>query len=306
MLTAARGFFAERDVLEVDTPLFSSAAVSDPHIESIPAEPRFARGRPRYLQTSPEYFMKRLLCAGYPDIFQVAKAFRDDEAGARHRPEFTLIEWYRLGFGLNDMMRETAALLGTLIDPQFLSAAPRYLEYGEALERFAGLDWRGADTERLAQAAGADRRLVKALGDDRDGWLDFLVTHRVAPQFERGRLTLLCHYPASQAALARRCPADAAVADRFEVFFGNLELANGFVELRDAEEQERRFAADLEKRRQNGQPVRPLDRRFLAALRSGLPACAGVAAGVDRLLMINEMTDDISRVQTFAEDETNA
>lgn len=301
MLAQARRYFEERGVLEVDTPRLSEAPASDPHIESLSTEP--GPGRPRrYLQTSPEYFMKRLLCAGWPDIYEIGKVFRGGESGSRHQPEFTLVEWYRRGFGLAEMRQETASFIAALLEPRTLAAPPEYLDYGAAFVHNAGIDPQQADTGALSAAAGVDTRTASALGDDRDAWLDLLLTRRVAPAFARDRLTVLSHYPASQAALARLCPADPAVADRFEIFLGDLELANGFVELRDAGEQRRRFEADLEKRRRNGRPVGPLDRRFLAALESGLPECAGVAVGLDRLLMINEMTDDIRQVQTFPEE----
>ena len=303
MLDAARRFFTERNVLEVDTPLLSPTAVSDPHIESIRAELGLRPDTPYFLQTSPEYFMKRLLSAGYPDIFQICKAFRDGEAGNRHSPEFTLIEWYRRDFGLRQMMQETVDLVSALIEPRSVEFAPKFVEYQAAFEELAGVDPMRATPDALAEAAGADPRLLESIGDDRDAWLDLVLSIRVVPRFDSGRLTVLYHYPASQAALARLSAADAAVADRFEVFFGDLELANGFVELQDADAQLRRFEADQALRRKRGQPRRPLDLRLIAALRSGLPACAGVAVGFDRLLMINEMSEDIRHVQTFAFDE---
>ncbi|MGH8165638.1 MAG: EF-P lysine aminoacylase EpmA [Woeseiaceae bacterium] len=303
MLDTAHRFFTERNVLEVDTPLLSPTAVSDPHIESIRAELVVRPNTPYFLQTSPEYFMKRLLCAGYPDIFQICKAFRDGEAGNRHSPEFTLIEWYRRDFGLRQMMQETVDLVSALVDPRSVEFAPKFVEYRAAFEELAGVDPMRATFDALAEAAGADERLVESLGDDRDAWLDLVLSIRVVPRFDSGRLTVLYHYPASQAALARLCADDASVADRFEVFFGDLELANGFVELRDADAQLRRFEADQVLRRKRGHPRRPLDQRLIAALRSGLPACAGVAVGFDRLLMINEMSEDIRRVQTFPFDE---
>lgn len=299
MLAAVRRFFAERGVLEVDTPLLSAATVSDPHIESLCVVS--GGGRQRYLQTSPEYFMKRLLCAGWPDIYQVCKAFRDGEAGRRHRLEFTLIEWYRLGFDLPAIMRETAALIESLLAARVRRDA-EYLEYAEAFRRHAGVEAAAADVDELAAAAGADGRMRAALGADRDAWLDLLVTGRVAPGFPRDRLTVLYHYPASQSALARLCPADPAVADRFEVFLGELELANGFVELRDPAEQRRRFEHNLARRRERGQPRHPLDERFIAALEAGLPECAGVAVGFDRLLMLDRMAEDIAEVWTFSEE----
>lgn len=244
--------------------------------------------------------MKRLLCAGFPDIFEIGRVFRDGEAGARHQPEFTLIEWYRLGFGLDDMIEDTLALLARLIDERHLRSPPEVLEYRGAFRDLAGLDPFEAPVAALAGAADADAGLRAALGARRDDWLDLVLATRVAPRFAKDRLTVLRHYPASQAALARLCPADPAVADRFEVFFGDLELANGFVELADAGLQAARFERDQARRRETGLPRRPVDDRLLAALGHGLPACAGVAAGFDRLAMINEMMDDIARVQTFA------
>jgi lysyl-tRNA synthetase class 2 len=305
MLDAARRFFAERAVLEVDTPLLSRTTVSDPHIESIAATLAPKHGRPYFLQTSPEFFMKRLLCAGYPDIYQIGKAFRGGEAGRRHSPEFTLVEWYRRGYGLRQMMEETAAFIAALIGPR-CGTVPEFIEYRDAFGQYADVDPEQSSLAALAEAAGADQRMIRSLGEDRDAWLDLVLSLRVVPQFAAGRLTVLYHYPASQAALARLCPGNAALADRFEIFHGDLELANGFVELQDANEQARRFETDQSLRRQRDQPVHSTDRRLIAALRAGLPDCAGVAVGFDRLLMINEMSEDIGKVQTFAFDEDDA
>lgn len=302
MLDAARQFFARRGVLEVDTPLLSQTTVSDPHIESLAVRPASKRSE-YFLQTSPEYFMKRLLCAGFPDIYQVCKAFRDGEAGRRHQPEFTLIEWYRRNYGLRQIMEECADLIAALLEPRLLASPPRYLEYAAAFETLAGTDLEQATPETLARLAGADASLAESLGADRDAWLDLVLSLRVVPQFEPGRLTVLHHYPASQAALARLCPDNPALADRFEIFFGDLELANGFVELQDAGEQWQRFERDQAMRRQRGQRTRPLDHSLIAALEHGLPPCAGVAVGFDRLLMINRMSEDIRRVQTFCFNE---
>jgi lysyl-tRNA synthetase class 2 len=306
MLDAARRFFAERAVLEVDTPLLSPATVSDPHIESIAATLGRKPGRPYFLQTSPEFFMKRLLCAGYPDIYQICKAFRDGEAGRRHSPEFTLVEWYRRGFALRQMMDETVAFIAALIEPRRLTTPPEFMEYRDAFGKYADVDPQQSSLAALADAAGADRRMIRSLGDDRDAWLDLVLTARAVPQFASGRLTVLYHYPASQAALARLCPVNAALADRFEVFYGDLELANGFVELQDAHEQARRLERDRSVRRQREQPVHSTDRRLIAALEAGLPECAGVAVGFDRLLMINEISEDIRQVQSFAFDGDDA
>ncbi|MGH8193628.1 MAG: EF-P lysine aminoacylase EpmA [Woeseiaceae bacterium] len=304
MLLQARDFFAARQVLEVDTPALSRTAASDPHIESLEVRLQLSRESPYYLQTSPEFCMKRLLCAGYPNIYQICKVFRDNEAGRRHQPEFTMVEWYRLDFGLREIMEDTIDFLSTLIEPRNLPRSPQFLEYRDAFLQFAGVDPLEAPVTRLAEACNADGELTALLGDRRDDWLDLILASRIAPQLPAGRLTVLCHYPAEQAALARLCPDNASVADRFEVFLGERELANGYVELRDATEQSRRFENDQAIRRTLERPVRSLDRRFIAALQAGLPACAGVAVGFDRLLMINETTDDIRQVQTFAFDES--
>ncbi|HLU05981.1 MAG TPA: EF-P lysine aminoacylase EpmA [Woeseiaceae bacterium] len=303
MLAQARSFFADREVLEVDTPLLSSTTVSDPHIESVQVALAHRPGKPYFLQTSPEYFMKRLLCSGYPDIYQVCKVFREGEAGRRHSPEFTMVEWYRHGFNLARIMEETADFISALVEPQHLSAPTEIIDYRSAFRELAGIDPPEASLAALAESAGADDTLIESLGDDRDAWLDLVLSLRVVPHFGAGRLTVLYHYPASQAALARRCPDDDSVADRFEIFFGDLELANGFVELQDAKEQARRFAADRWLRASRNQTVHPPDERLLAALASGLPQCAGVAVGFERLLMINEMTDDIRKAQSFPFDE---
>ncbi|MEX0976096.1 MAG: EF-P lysine aminoacylase EpmA [Woeseia sp.] len=299
MLDRARRFFAEHDVLQVDTPSLSPAAVSDPHIDSLRTTLSLQRDTELFLRTSPEYAMKRLLSAGYPDIYEIARVYRDGEAGQRHQPEFTLIEWYRRGYSLDDIMQESIALLTALLEPSRLQGSVVYRSYAAAFRELIDVDPVTADLDSLRRASAADGRLAAALGERRDGWLDLLLATRVAPRFESNCLTVLHHYPASQAALARLDPQDPTVAERFEVFYGDLELANGFVELADAAEQARRFARDLADRQSLDKLSAPLDNRLLAALKSGLPDCAGVAVGFERLLMINEKSDDIRSVVTF-------
>jgi lysyl-tRNA synthetase class 2 len=300
MLAAARAFFASRGVLEVETPILSESAVSDPHIESIPAVLRLDNGRNRYLHTSPEYCMKRLLCGGFPDIYSICKVFRDNEVGRRHQPEFTMAEWYRLDFGLQTIIAETCAFIELLIGPDTLRSEFVSLDYTRAYRDAIGFDPVTAESGVLADVVDADDRLRNALGNDRDTWLDLIMSEVLAPTFAKDRLTVIHHYPASQAALARCCPDDPQLADRFEVFLGDLELANGFVELRDSDAQWLRWQDEQETRRRKEQPVLPLDTRLIAALRNGMPVCAGVAVGFDRLLMVRERCDDIGRVQTFA------
>ena len=301
MLDRARAFFSSRGVLEVDTSALSRHTTSDPNIESFsiagPAE------RALYLQTSPESFMKRLLADGYPDIYSICRVFRGGESGRLHQPEFTMAEWYRHGFGLSEMIGETVDFIAAVLQRPGLVDAEVF-EYEDAFRRFAGVEPFSAPIDELADAAEADQDLRSGLGDNRDAWLDLLLSTRVAGTFADDELTVLRHFPASQAALARGCPADARVADRFEVFFGATELANGFVELRSPDEQRRRMIADLERRRESGRRPVPLDEHLLAALESGLPECAGVAVGFERLLMLACGASDIREVLTFALDQT--
>ena len=295
-----RTCFEEAGVLEVDTPAFSSAAVSDTQIESFEIADSTVSKRPLFLHTSPEFCMKRLLADGYPDIFSICRVFRDGETGRRHQPEFTMIEWYRLGMNLGNIIDDTLQVIQHALDDRAPVTKPVQLDYREAVLDATGLDPLTADTQSLASALDAEDRLRDAIGEEKDDWLDLLLATRVVPGFANDRLTVLKHYPASQAALARLCPADPQVADRFEVFLGPVELANGYVELADAAEQSARITADNEARARRGRPVRPLDSNLIAALESGLPECAGVAMGFERLQMIHDKTDDIRNVLTFA------
>lgn len=305
MLGRARAHFHAEGVLAVDTPALSPYAGSDPEIDSLAVSPSQRHGGRRYLQTSPEFAMKRLLAAGYPDIYSICRVFRDGESGRRHVSEFTMLEWYRLGFGLEDMVGDTLGVLARCLDDPSLAASATRLDYRGAMQAHADLDPFTASVDELAAAVSADRRLRRALGDDRDAWLDLVLTTVVAPAFAAGGFTVLCHYPASQAALARSCPADARVADRFEVFWGDLEVANGYVELTDPREQRERIERDLECRRKHRRPLYPWDRKLLAALESGLPDCAGVAVGVERLQMVLDGTNDIRDVLTFADGDSH-
>ncbi|MEM7356633.1 MAG: EF-P lysine aminoacylase EpmA, partial [Acidobacteriota bacterium] len=246
LLADLRCFFAERGVLEVETPLLAAGTITDPHLASLSCEIAAGAAPRLYLQTSPEFAMKRLLAAGSGAIFQICKAFRDGEAGSRHNPEFTLLEWYRPGFDHHRLMDEMDELLGAILG---LPAAER-LTYAEAFERHAGLDPHRAPLVDLRAVAGSRGiEIVGAAPDDRDGWLHLLMSHLVEPELGRRRPTFLHDFPASQAALARVREGDPPLAERFEVYSEGVELANGFHELRDAGEQRRRFAADLEQRR---------------------------------------------------------
>ena len=291
----ARDWFAQRAIIEVDTSPLCLVPVSDPNIESVEVQFSAERGR-RYLQTSPEHAMKRLLAAGAPDIYQMCTVFRDGEAGARHQPDFTLIEWYRHGYRLEDIVTDTVSLLTTLLDEAFPALPVRRQSFRQAFVDATGCDPVTGPLDDLIAAAGNS---ITTDGLDRDQLLDWMLISEVVPTFPATSLTVLHHYPASQAALARLCPNDNDVADRFEVFLGDLELANGFVELTSAEQQRRRFEADLERRTARGDDAHPLDEQLLAALECGLPACSGVAVGFDRVLMLALDEPDIRRVQAF-------
>ncbi len=300
MLARCREFFAARGVLEVETPILAQATVTDLHMRSL--ESRIAgRPRPYYLQTSPEYAMKRLLAAGSPDIYQICKVFRDGESGRLHNPEFTMLEWYRRGFDHIRLMDEVEALLGGLLAGR-LGQPPERISYREAFLRVLGVDPLAASLAELG-ALAARRAGASGLGDHRDTVLDLLMGTLVGPALGRDRLTLVYAYPASQAALARLLPGTPPVAARFEAYVEGLELCNGFHELTDAAEQRRRFEADLALRGARGLPQPPVDERLLAALEAGLPDCAGVAVGLDRVLMLATGCSSIAEVLTFTVDE---
>jgi len=299
MLNTARNFFKHRAVLEVETPILSAAAVSDPQIESLSTQVAGMPGR-AYLCPSPEYAMKRLLAAGSGDIYQVCKVFRDAERGRWHNPEFTMIEWYRLGKDDAALMNETEALLRALLPERQLAQAER-LSFTDALQRHAGVDAFESSERDLALAA---QRLgvICETQLDRDAKLDLLMGMIVGPRLGRERPCFIVDYPASQAALARlksRPAGSPAVAARFELYLDGLELANGFHELAQADVQRARFERDLELRAARGQVQPPLDENLLAALAAGMPDCAGVALGFDRVVAIALGVDRLSKAMAF-------
>jgi lysyl-tRNA synthetase class 2 len=290
-LATTREFFRARGVLEVETPALVNAPVSDVNLRSVRVD-MAGHATPLWLHTSPEYAMKRLLAAGSGDIFQICRVYRGAERGRQHNPEFTMLEWYRLGFSLADLMREVAALVNALLG----AALPvEFVSYRDALREHANVDPFDCDDAEL-------RRATKSLGFDaapaspangaaareagRDEMLDLIVGARVGPALGATALTFLHRYPASQAALARLDPEDPRAALRFELYHRGLELANGYHELASGAEQRARFAADLAGRAARGLPAATIDVNLLAALDAGLPDCAGVALGFDRVLML--------------------
>ncbi len=302
MLARIRAYFAAQEVREVETPALSPAAVSDPAIESIVVQP--ARGARLYLQTSPEYPMKRLLAAGFGDCYQVCPVFRDGETGRQHNPEFTLIEWYRLDFGVGELEHDVDRVLRVACAELRDFPPARVVSYRDAMRDACGVDCASAAIPEI-RAALAARGIEPARPDgwQRDEWLDLLMGAVVGPGLGHESPVFVHDYPASQAALARlrELPDGTRVAERFELYVDGVELANGFRELGDAAEQRRRFDQDQATRRRRGQALRPLDERLLAALASGLPECAGVALGFDRLVMAAHRLPDLASVMAFPE-----
>jgi len=282
MLHRIRAFFAQQNVLEVETPIISKAAVTDPQLESFSTH---YKNTEYFLNTSPEFHMKRLLAAGSGDIFQIAKVFRDDESGHYHNPEFTLLEWYRLGFNHHQLMDEIENLLHTLI-PEKTRTFQR-ISYQKAFLSQLKIDPLNVTVNEIKHATKQHKIPVpQGMDNDKDIWLDWLMIEKIAPSFSKNNFTFLYDYPASQASLARLDSIDPRKANRFELFFGELELANGFYELTDAQEQRQRFENDNKIRVQRQQKTMPIDDDLLAALESGLPDCAGVALGIDRIMML--------------------
>lgn len=285
-----REFFQARDVLEVATPVVGAHGVTDPHVPCIEV-PGYG-----WLQPSPEYHMKRLLAAGSGPIWQLSPVFRDDERGRRHNPEFTLLEWYRPGFDLDQLIAECVALL----QPLLASSDVRRVSFRELFREVTGADPLTDPMETLQQCAGDT-----APGTlDRPGMVDWLMATRVEPALPKDVLTVVHAFPGWAAALAQKTRDEdgAELAYRFEIYGGGYELANGYLELRDHAEQARRFAEDRERRRAAGLRDMSPDDNLLAALEAGLPSCAGVAMGVERLLMVRLGTDDIADVLTFPAD----
>jgi len=294
-----RQFFAERGVLEVETPILSAAGNTDPNIESFSASFSGhvdAGPRERWLRTSPEYPLRRLLAAGVGDCYELGRVFRNGEAGGRHNPEFTMLEWYRVGWDHRQLMEESIALVEAALAMAGRRAEVVVESYRQLFLEELGLYPLHAPVDELRAPLAEYGIGPEGLG--RDDWLDLLITHKLQPAFPRDRITVIHDYPASQCALARIRPGDPPRAERFELYLGRHELANGYHELNDAAEQRARFERDNARRRERGQREVPLDENLLAVL-DALPDCAGVALGVERLLMCLAGTDAIADVLAF-------
>jgi lysyl-tRNA synthetase class 2 len=293
-----REFFIETNALEVELPILNRAPVADMNIEPI-AVPATEVMPKLYLHTSPEYSMKRLLCAGSGDIYSLGKVFRAGEAGGRHNPEFTMLEWYRVGMDHQELMHEVADLLDELFSDSEIKFedAPLFLTYRQAVIQYAGVDPFSATDDEIRNLgitlAGGDLDL------NRDGWLDMIMSHKVEKALPQNQLVFIYNYPASQAALAKLNKDDNGqiIAERFEVYLNGLELANGYHELTNSKEQRSRFDKEL------AGTDRPIDEKLLAAMsgvEAGLPDCAGVAMGIDRILMLQLSADSIAEVISFS------
>ena len=302
VLGQIRQFFSDRNLLEVDTPVMSHYGVSDPHIDSIGVQfthDGSTSSHPMWLMSSPEYAMKRLLAAGSGDIFQIAKAFRNGEVGRRHNPEFTLLEWYRLDFDLHQLMHEVAQLIGLLLTPSLGSLQWHYWSYRQAFINILDLDPHAASDEEVKSCALKHVDIALHEPTPRDILLDLLMSHCIEPALPKA--CFIYDYPASQAALARLAKDEQGiqVARRFELYINGVELANGYHELTDAAEQERRFAADNQARESLAKGSMIPDVRLVQALQAGLPDCSGVALGIERLLMVALGATDIAKVMAF-------
>lgn len=294
MLRAARDYFAATRALEVETPTLSASAVTDVHLASVAAT---ACGRRQFLHTSPEYAMKRLLAAGCGDIWQIGRVYRDGESGRWHNPEFTLIEWYRVGVDHHSLMSDVERLISAMLPPSRHFDSAERLTYREAVQLHAGIDaFNDPTAVFIARLESAGIEVPGSVRDDRDACLDLIMSTLVGPQLGRERLSFIYDYPASQAALAR---VHGRIASRFEAYLDGIELANGFHELGAADEQRARFTADLQERERRQLPNMPMDEHLLAALQHGLPECSGVALGFDRLVMCAVGAQHIDEVLAF-------
>ena len=295
LLAKVRAFFDSRGVLEVETPVLSNACGTDPQLDYFEIESPH-----RFMMTSPEFHMKRLLAAGFGDIFQITKSFRKDEFGAHHNNEFSMVEWYRVGMPQEQLMDEVEALVSDILGKPIHARRTRWID---AFKNYADVDPL-VDTDNDFVKACKSRNIplpTDTSNMSREDWWDYLMVFAVEPALAKNGPEFILDYPQSQAALAQTYVGEDGHtwARRFELFVDQVELCNGYTELTDATEQRRRFEADLEIRKQMGKPLPTLDENFLEALKSGMPACSGVALGLDRLFMLAMNKKEIKDVILF-------
>lgn len=292
LLDKVRQFFKQRSVMEVDTPLLAQAGNPAPYISQLTTQ---LNQQTYYLQTSPEFAMKRLLAAGSGPIYQLNKVFRDGEIGRYHQPEFTMLEWYQPGYTQANMQQEIVQLLQLVLPVQAYTS----MSYEQLFQTYCGLHPLNSSTAELQQYACYHGWASYDLELDHDGWLQLIMSQAIEPHLGRDKPYFVTDYPASQAALARLNPQDSRWAQRFELYYQGVELANGFVELTDANTQRARFENEQKQRQQQGLPYIPLDEKFLASLQEGMPDCVGVALGFDRMLMLAAQVEHIEEVLPF-------
>ncbi len=304
ILQKIRRFFAKRDVVEVETPALSQGTVTDVYLDAISCQYNFLADSPvghsteLFLQTSPEFHMKRLLASGYGCIYSIAKAFRHEESGRNHNPEFTMLEWYRIGFDQFDLMSEVSELLRAVLGCN----EPLFSSYQDIFLKTVSIDPLTASFDELVTLLKTHNKFESWLVDmnDVDLLLQYIFSEIIEPSIGNEQPQFIYDFPVAQASLARVSTEDSRVAQRFECYFSGIELVNGFNELTDADEQVARFEQDNAKRKEQGLSVKPIDENFVAALNYGLPQCSGVALGIDRLVMLALGVNDISEVQSFS------
>ena len=303
ILQQIRQFFSDRNVVEVETPALSLGTVTDVHLDAFSTRYNFIndsdlnQSTQLYLQTSPEFHMKRLLASGYGCIFQIAKAFRHEQAGRFHNPEFTLLEWYRLGFDHFDLMNEVAELLKIVLD----CSEPLSITYQTLFIEQLGIDPLVANREQLLALITKQGKLSQWLINEpnNDILLQFIFSEIIEPNIGIDAPCFVYNFPKSQASLAKLCPDDKRVAQRFECYYQGVELVNGFNELSDANEQLKRFQQDNVTRIKCGFIGKPIEKHFISALVEGLSQCSGVALGIDRLVMLALKAQHIEQVISF-------
>ncbi len=303
VLAAIRDFFAEKSVLEVETPLLGITTGTDPQLDFFVTQlDRDAKNKALYLQTSPEFAMKRLLAAGSGSIFQICKAFRNGEIGRLHNPEFTILEWYRVGFDLEQLMQEVAELMFRLSDIFDIALSIEKYSYSEIFNHYTDLDALNFDLDSYRSFAIRRNHTdaERLCGEQHSVWLDFIFSHEVQPFLGKTGMVMIHSYPACQAALAKINDFNPLIAERVELFMNGVELGNGYFELTDPAEQERRFKQELRLREQQNLPKVVIDEKFLASLQAGLPSCAGIAIGLDRLLMVLNADTCLDEVLSFS------
>jgi lysyl-tRNA synthetase class 2 len=311
LIKTIRHFFEARDVLEVDTPVLSHSTITDVHLEAMSTlhtNPMDGKKSKLWMQTSPEFAMKRLLCGGSGCIYQICKSVRDDEVGKKHNPEFTMLEWYRVGFDMQALINEVDTLLQATLDTQ----EAHQMTYQQVFLKYLDLDPLNDSIVPLIDVCKQHgfENITDEIDSnncsqiDIDMLLQLLFSHCIEPNLGDVQPVVITHFPKSQAALAKLCPKNRATALRFEVYFKGMELANGYEELQDADIQAQRMQDDNRVRSALGKEIKPIDTLFLDALQSGLPMCSGVALGMDRLLMLKLESADIKEVISFSIDNT--